>query len=174
MSWRTNAGLSASEGALHKGLGTANNGMQPTALRAAADAEAVGRTAAHRSEVYRSCLESRLQRWGENRMTSVKRKEKEMQNLPNRDKELIALVAAIASNCGPCVQYHIPEARKAGLSDAEIEEAIALADKVRRVPAQRVVDTARALLAREGNVSRAQEGTSTASCCQPSSLRGDA
>jgi len=63
-----------------------------------------------------------------------------------RDKELVAIGAAIASNCVPCIEYHIPKARQAGLSDAEIRQAVNLADAVRRVPAEKVMQTARALL----------------------------
>jgi len=63
-----------------------------------------------------------------------------------KERELTALGAAIASNCVPCIEYHIPQARKAGLSDAEIREAVELADKVRRVPADKVLQTAFALL----------------------------
>lgn len=70
-------------------------------------------------------------------------------HLSGRDKELVALGASIASNCIPCVEYHIPQARKAGLSDLEIGEAVALADKVRRVPADKVLQTASALLERQ-------------------------
>jgi len=67
-----------------------------------------------------------------------------MSELNTREQSLVALGAAIASNCVPCVEYHIPGARKAGLSDVEIGEAIKIADKVRRVPARVVVETARA------------------------------
>jgi len=42
----------------------------------------------------------------------------------------------------PCVEYHIPGAKKAGLSDIEINEAVRIADKVRRVPARTVLETA--------------------------------
>lgn len=66
--------------------------------------------------------------------------------LSPRDKELAAIGAAIASNCVPCVEYHIPQARRAGLSDSEIREAVELADRVRKVPADKVLQTAFALL----------------------------
>lgn len=56
------------------------------------------------------------------------------------------LGAALGSNCVPCIEYHIPEARKAGLSDAQISEAIRLADRVRQVPAGKVLEVAQALL----------------------------
>jgi 4-carboxymuconolactone decarboxylase len=67
-----------------------------------------------------------------------------MSELNNREQSLVALGAAIASNCVPCVEYHIPGARKAGLGDIEIGEAVRIADKVRRVPARTVLEAARA------------------------------
>ena len=65
-----------------------------------------------------------------------------MNELNNREQSLVALGAAIASNCVPCVEFHIPGAKKAGLSDLEINEAVRIADKVRRVPARTVLQTA--------------------------------
>ena len=75
-----------------------------------------------------------------------------MSELNNREQELVALGAAIASNCAPCVEYHIPAARRTGLSDSQIKEAVRIADKVRRVPARMVLQTALARIAgaREG------------------------
>jgi 4-carboxymuconolactone decarboxylase len=65
-----------------------------------------------------------------------------MSKLNDREQELVALGASIASNCVPCIEHHIPEARKAGLSDIQIKEAIQIADRVRRVPARKVLQTA--------------------------------
>ena len=65
-----------------------------------------------------------------------------MNELNNREQSLVALGAAIASNCVPCVEYHIPGAKRAGLSDIEIDEAVRIADKVRQVPARTVLETA--------------------------------
>ena len=65
-----------------------------------------------------------------------------MSELNSREQSLVALGAAIASNCVPCVEYHIPGAKKAGLSDIEINEAVRIADKVRLVPARTVLETA--------------------------------
>jgi 4-carboxymuconolactone decarboxylase len=48
----------------------------------------------------------------------------------------------MGSNCVPCIEYHIPQARKAGLNDSEISEAIRLADRVRQVPARKVLEVA--------------------------------
>ncbi len=69
-----------------------------------------------------------------------------MSDLSPRERELVALGAAMGSNCVPCVEYHIPEARKTGLTDSEIHEAIRLADKVRQVPARKVLQTSLKLL----------------------------
>jgi AhpD family alkylhydroperoxidase len=65
-----------------------------------------------------------------------------MRQLTLRDRELVALGAALAANCIPCVEFHIPKAREAGISDAELSEVLALADKVRQVPAKKVLEVA--------------------------------
>ncbi len=69
-----------------------------------------------------------------------------MAHLSQREREVAAIGAAMGSNCVPCIEYHIPEARKAGLSDEEIREAVLLADKVRQVPARKVLEAANRLL----------------------------
>ncbi|NML28117.1 carboxymuconolactone decarboxylase family protein [Zoogloea dura] len=65
-----------------------------------------------------------------------------MEQLTHRERELVALGAALGCNCIPCIEHHIPEARKSGLSDMQIKEAIALADQVRQVPARNVLKAA--------------------------------
>lgn len=79
-----------------------------------------------------------------------------MNDLTPRERELVALGAALASNCIPCVEHHIPEARKAGLTDPQITEAIQIADKVRQVPARKVLNAASSMLA--GTSDGAQTG----------------
>jgi 4-carboxymuconolactone decarboxylase len=74
-----------------------------------------------------------------------------MTNLTDRERELVALGAAMGSNCVPCMEHHIPAARKAGLSDAQIVEAVRLADKVRQVPARKVLDVSLAMLGETAN-----------------------
>jgi 4-carboxymuconolactone decarboxylase len=87
---------------------------------------------------------------GSDRLTQADKamqpKEQSMNALDPRERELVALGAALASNCVPCIQFHIPEARKTGLTDAQIGEAIQVADKVRQVPARKVLETAQQLL----------------------------
>ncbi|HEY0847957.1 MAG TPA: carboxymuconolactone decarboxylase family protein [Noviherbaspirillum sp.] len=78
--------------------------------------------------------------------TTHRRMEQAMNDLSLRERELVALGAAMGSNCAPCIEIHIPEARKAGLSDAQIAEAIQLVDKVRQVPARKVLAVASGLL----------------------------
>jgi 4-carboxymuconolactone decarboxylase len=62
--------------------------------------------------------------------------------LNHREQSLVALGAALASNCVPCIEFHVPGAKRAGLSDREIEAALDIADKVRQVPARAVLETA--------------------------------
>jgi AhpD family alkylhydroperoxidase len=51
--------------------------------------------------------------------------------LEQRDKELAAIGSSIGCNCRPCIEYHIPAGRKAGLSETELTEAVAIARAVR-------------------------------------------
>lgn len=69
-----------------------------------------------------------------------------MSELNPREHELVALGAAIASNCVPCVEHHLAAARKAGLTDLQIRAAVELADEVRRVPARKVLAAAALVL----------------------------
>jgi len=72
--------------------------------------------------------------------------EHDMTILTPRELELVALGAAMGSNCAPCIDYHIREVKKIGLGEREILEAIRFADKVRQVPANKVLQTALRLL----------------------------
>lgn len=69
-----------------------------------------------------------------------------MSDLTPRERELVALGTAMGSNCVPCVEYHIPESRRAGLTDREIHAAIQHADKIRQVPARKTLKAALNLL----------------------------
>lgn len=73
-------------------------------------------------------------------------------DLTPKERELVAIGAAIGSNCAPCCEYHIPLARKAGLSDSQIAGAIKIADKVRQVPARKALDVALGLVGHQGDV----------------------
>ena len=69
-----------------------------------------------------------------------------MSHLTPREQALVSLGAAMGSNCVSCIEHHIPASRKAGLGDAQISEAIGLADSLRQVPARKTMDTALELL----------------------------
>ena len=45
--------------------------------------------------------------------------------------ELIALGAAIAANCQPCLKHHLNQARRLGVGDDEINQAIRVGKMVR-------------------------------------------
>ena len=90
-----------------------------------------------------------------------------MSELNNREQSLVALGAALAANCVPCIEYHIPEAKNAGLSDPEIREAVEIADKVRRVPAKMVLQTALARIAESPSDSTGAIGAGCG-CADPS------
>jgi AhpD family alkylhydroperoxidase len=66
-----------------------------------------------------------------------------MDTLSPRERELVAIGASLASHCVPCIAYHVAKAKKLGLTEAQIDEAVALADKVRQVPARAVLEAAR-------------------------------
>ncbi len=47
--------------------------------------------------------------------------------IPSRTKELMAIAMSVLSKCEPCVKIHIEEARKLGITEDEITEAIWMA-----------------------------------------------
>ena len=52
--------------------------------------------------------------------------------MEGRTKLLVALGAATAANCIPCFEYLYCEAGVAGLTQAEIQEAVDLASKIKQ------------------------------------------
>lgn len=52
--------------------------------------------------------------------------------LDQKDKELAAIGASIGANCRPCIEHHLAAGREAGLSRAELHDAVATAHAVRR------------------------------------------
>ena len=51
--------------------------------------------------------------------------------LEQREKELAAIGASIGANCRPCIEHHLQAGREAGLSEAELADAVATARGVR-------------------------------------------
>jgi 4-carboxymuconolactone decarboxylase len=89
-----------------------------------------------------------------------------MTRLSERDKELVALGAAVASNCVPCVVFHIREARDCGLTDSEIADAVQSANKAKQVPADLVLNAAHQELNGTPAPSRDDEPTQGGCGCQ--------
>ena len=91
-------------------------------------------------------------------------------DLTPRERELVAIGAAIGSNCAPCCEHHIPLARKAGLSDAQIAAALRLADRVRQVPARKALDVALTLVGQQEQLANDEV---TRSACYQRTLADD-
>jgi AhpD family alkylhydroperoxidase len=60
--------------------------------------------------------------------------------------ELVAIAAAVASNCEPCLEYHVGVARELGVANEEIARAVATARKVKDTPARHILRVADELL----------------------------
>lgn len=81
-----------------------------------------------------------------------------MEKLGNGERELVALGAALGSNCVPCAEHHIAEARRVGFSPRQLKEAVRLADHVRQAPARKVLAAALGVLAEPANSAAATPG----------------
>jgi len=87
--------------------------------------------------------------------------------------ELVAIGAAIASNCEPCFRFHYDQARKLGVADVDMRRAVELAQKVKEAPARAVLDLASRYLDKKGSLAAiavvaASSAPSQGSCCVPS------
>lgn len=78
--------------------------------------------------------------------------------------ELVAIGAAIGANCEPCLKYHYNEARKLGVSRDDMAQAVELADRVKRAPAQNIRVLADKLLGTT-IASQAPVDPAPGSCC---------
>ena len=89
-----------------------------------------------------------------------------MTSLNRRDKELVALGAAVGSNCVPCVIFHVQEARNSGLTADEIRQAVDAADKLKRTPATLVLNAAHQELSEISSDPGEEESESSGCGCQ--------
>jgi AhpD family alkylhydroperoxidase len=80
--------------------------------------------------------------------------------------ELVAIGAAIGANCEPCFKHHYNQARKLGVSKEDMAQAVALADKVKRAPAQNVLTLADKILGT--NLSEHSAEAPNSACCPDS------
>lgn len=85
--------------------------------------------------------------------------------------ELVAIGAAIASNCEPCFRFHYDKARKLGVPDADVRRAVDLAQQVKEAPAKAVLSLAYRYLDKKeplAAIAVAIAAPSSASaCCAP-------
>lgn len=77
-------------------------------------------------------------------------------------RELVAIGAAVAANCEPCLAYHLRKARVAGLSDAQLRAAVVVARQVKETPARLILEAADRLLA--ANAQPSPEPARTGCC----------
>jgi AhpD family alkylhydroperoxidase len=61
-------------------------------------------------------------------------------------KELVAIAAAIASNCESCLEYHVGVARALGVEGDDIARTVRTANAVKETPAQSILESADRLL----------------------------
>ena len=80
--------------------------------------------------------------------------------------ELVAIGAAIAANCEPCFKYHYDQARKLGVSKADMAQAVATAQRVKDTPAKAMLDLADRYLGLK--TARSDSAAAASSCCAPS------
>jgi AhpD family alkylhydroperoxidase len=59
---------------------------------------------------------------------------------------LVALGAALACNCEPCLRYHFREAKTLGIGDEDIRAALEMAAMVKQTPARNAQQLADKLL----------------------------
>ena len=87
--------------------------------------------------------------------------------------ELVAIGAAIASNCEPCFRFHYDKAHKLGVADADVRRTVALAQQVKEAPARAMLNLANRYLEKKdmlGSVGVVSAGAlqTRGSCCAPS------
>lgn len=72
--------------------------------------------------------------------------------------ELVAIGAAIAANCEPCLRYHHGEAGKLGVSVGDIARAVEMAAKVKDAPHRNIMRLAARLTQTEPTAAEAISG----------------
>jgi len=81
-------------------------------------------------------------------------------------KELIAIGAAIAANCQPCLTFHVDKARKLGIGDDEINEAIAVGRMIQKGAMSAMNRYAESVLVGSENKPSACCDSEASSCCR--------
>ncbi len=84
--------------------------------------------------------------------------------------ELVAIGAAVASNCEPCFKFHYDKARKLGVSREDMLRAVTTAQSVKDTPARAILDLARRHL--ESHELRQVPKEQAGGCCGSSTTSG--
>ena len=53
-------------------------------------------------------------------------------------QELVAIAASVAANCEPCFKHHYDQALRLGISVADMEAAVSIAESVKKAPARKM------------------------------------
>lgn len=83
-------------------------------------------------------------------------------------RELVAIGAAIACNCETCFKYHYDKARKLGVSNEDMLDAVEMSSKVKNASAQSIKDLAYKYLKKQSIKDQDEpntQGCSGSGCC---------
>ena len=80
--------------------------------------------------------------------------------------ELVAVSAAVASNCEPCLEYHVGRARELGVMDEDLVRAVQTARAVKAAPARNVAKLAGALLQDGAGLPQPAAPSDASPCCR--------
>jgi AhpD family alkylhydroperoxidase len=83
-------------------------------------------------------------------------------------KELVAIGAAVAAGCEPCLEFHVDKARKLDVSDGAMREAVEMGAKVKTAATANMQKLADRLLPLQETVpatSGCCSGTKASDCC---------
>ena len=83
--------------------------------------------------------------------------------------ELVAIGAAIAANCEPCLKYHYREAQQLGVSKADMARAVEMGAKVKDSPHQAILKLAHRLT----GSTLAMRVTEPDPCCGAEEVKGE-
>ncbi len=79
--------------------------------------------------------------------------------------ELVAIGAAIASNCETCFKFHYDKARKLGVSREDMLLAVSVAQQVKDAPAKTMTDLANRYLGQGASANSTPQDTKSSGCC---------
>lgn len=85
--------------------------------------------------------------------------------LRNQTREQIAIGVSVVAKCQPCLQYHLKEARRFGVTDKEIEFVIKLARQIRSMSEQKMDEFVVESLGSENSTTAA--AAEAQGCCPP-------